>query len=88
MPIPLAAAITAVVFGAITGTILGRSKLERRALQTCAGLIAVVGAATWLIGPDPGTEPAMAAGAMTLGGLAVLGGVLAARGGPPAGDRG
>jgi predicted phage tail protein len=70
MPVTTTAWVTSVVFGMILGWTLGRRGPERRAVFRASILTAAVGGLVWATGPAAGSEPAMAAVSMTLGGVA------------------
>ncbi len=70
MPVTTTAWITSIVFGMIMGWTLGRRGSERKPVLWASILTAAVGGVVWATGPDSGSEPAMAAVSMTLGGLA------------------
>jgi hypothetical protein len=68
MPVDPAAWLTALVFGAVLGWVLGRRDSERTVARTAALVTAGAGCLVWLTGPAIGSETAMAAVSMTLGG--------------------
>lgn len=70
MPVNTTAWITAIVFGALMGWGLGRRGTDRRAVTIAAVATTAAGGIWWLTQPAPGTDAAMAAVSMTLGGAA------------------
>lgn len=70
MPVSTTAWVTSFVFGSILGWTLGRRAHDRRTVFVASLLTAAIGGGVWASGPTAGSEPAMAAVAMTLGGMA------------------
>lgn len=70
MPVSTTAWVTSFVFGLILGWTLGRRAHDRMTVFVGSLLTAAIGGVVWASGPTAGTEPAMAAVSMTLGGLA------------------
>lgn len=72
MPVDPGAWTTALLFGLLLGWSVSRSP-EDRAMGTRAVLVLVlVGTIAWALGPEPGSDHAMAAVSMTLAGLSAL----------------
>lgn len=76
-PVPVAAAtwIVAIIFGVMMGLIIGLRPGDRRVIAVTIQVIMAIGGIIWLTGPEPGSETAVAAVSMTLGGLASLAGL-------------
>jgi hypothetical protein len=70
MPVTTTAWVTSILFGMILGWTLGRRGPDRKAVLGASLLTGAVGALVWATGPAAGSEPAMAAVSMTLGGAA------------------
>jgi hypothetical protein len=71
MPATTTVWVTALVFGAILGWALGRRRADGGVILGAALATAAAGAALWLTGPSAGSESAMAAVSMTIGGASV-----------------
>ena len=70
MPVTTTAWVTSIVFGMILGWTLGRGGPDRKAVLGASLLTAAIGGIVWATGPATGSESALAAVSMTLGGVA------------------
>jgi protein-S-isoprenylcysteine O-methyltransferase Ste14 len=68
MALAAAAIVTSVVFGAVVGWGLSRNPADRLASLTATTVTCVVGLFVLATSPESGSELAVAAGSMTLGG--------------------
>jgi hypothetical protein len=68
VPVNPAAWLTALLFGASLGWILGRRNSDRNVAMAAALVTAIAGCLVWMTMPTTESEPAFAAVSMTLGG--------------------
>jgi Flp pilus assembly protein TadB len=69
--------LVAIVFGLVTGMILGRHRDDHRAIFISIALTVAIGVVTWLVAPAHIAGPSL-----TTGGVALLGGALLTSGSP------
>lgn len=77
MPVERTAWITALLFGLVLGWSVARNPADRALGTRAVVVMIVIGVVTWLLGPDPGTQPATAAVSMTFAGASALASALA-----------
>ena len=72
MPVDGPTVVAAVCYGLVVGWGLGLRREDRTLMLSVEGLTVMVGIVVWATGPETGSEAAVAAVALTLGGLAAL----------------
>ena len=72
MPVSTTAWIVSLGFGLLMGAAVGVRRDDRRTIGVTIQVIVAIGGLIWLTGPENGSEVAVAAVAMSLGGLAAL----------------
>jgi hypothetical protein len=72
MPVDAPTVAATVCYGFVVGWGLGLRAEDRLLMLSVEALTAVVGAVVWATGPEAGSQSAVAAVALTIGGLAAL----------------